>query len=136
MACTYVSGKDGTVYLEGAEVSHMRNFNVDSSVNIDAFATNATGGWNDRTPGVKDATGTLEWVLPVGFTSTPLDVGDCIQGQFHVDGTGNNYYSGKIVIESEGVPVDVTAGGAIVYSYGWGNAGVLTKNGGLVRSGS
>jgi hypothetical protein len=136
MACTYLSGKDGTVYLSGAEVAHMRNFNVDASVNIDAFNTNSTSGWNARVPGVKDATGTFEWVLPVGFTSTPLDVGDCVAGQFHVDGTGSNYWSGRIVIESEGVPVDVTAGGAIVFSYGWGSDGALTKNGGLVKSGS
>ena len=135
MACTnYLSGKDGTLSLGGVEIGHIRNFNVDTTANIDAFATTSTGGWTGATSGVLSAGGTFEFVGTTDMTSTPIDTGDCIAGVF-TPITGGTY-TGSIVISGEAMPVDVAAGGTVVWSYTYVNDGPFVKGGVIAKSGS
>ena len=135
MAClNYMSSNNGTMSINGDIVGYIKSFNVDTSVNMDQFATNTTGGWTAAVAGAKSASGTFSYAGNDDMTSTPVDVGDCVEGVFTV--TTGSTYTGSITISTEGVPVGIENGSHIVWEFGWVNDGPLVKTGNIVKSGS
>jgi len=132
----YLSGKNGTLKLGGNAVAHIRNWTIDDTSNNPTFATNATSCAKTRIAGVKDSTGTFEYVIDDGAGSVPLVSGSTATAQFHIDGTDSNYYECGIIIDSAGNGADINDGGEVVVTYNWGGTSVLQYNGLVTASGS
>lgn len=117
-----LSGKNGTLYLDGAESTPVSNWTIDISGNLKAYAANDTHGWKRRVSGVNDATGTF-LVRADDECNCPVTQGESYVAQLHVDDTLLNYYNLRIRIESIGVEDDIDDGEILNYTINWGGDG-------------
>lgn len=126
-----ISGKSGTVKVGATPTAlvDIAMWSMECKVVESAHASNSTSGWKTRCAGVKDATGKLKAWQNDG-AAVALVVGNTYAAQFHIDGSGANYYSGSILITGfDGYEVDMNDGKEVAANYSWGANGALTANG-------
>jgi hypothetical protein len=126
-----ISGKSGTVKFGSTPVvvPNVAQWTLEPKVVANAHASNSTSGWKTRSAGVKDATGKLK-IYQTDGSAPAVIIGETYDCQLHTDATGNNYYSGKIMIEGfGGMTVDMNEGKEVTYEYSFGASGPLAANG-------
>jgi len=123
-----ISGKEGTLYLGGTQVTPVRNWTVDEDGNLKEYAANDTDGWVRQVAGVFKASGTF-LVAADDECHCPVSKGSSYVAQFHFDGTVGNYYNGRIAIASIGVDDDINDGEIVNYAITWRSDGPMTEVG-------
>ncbi len=109
-----LSGKDGSVWIAGQRVAMVLWWELTKRASSKAYVANDTGGWRRRVAGVKDSAGRLELKFPAA-SSPPLEEGQQVMLQLHLDSSGQNYYELPALIERISSRVDIATGEAI----GW-----------------
>lgn len=124
-----ISGKAGTVKLGETAVADVAEWTIEASVVENSHASNSTAGWKTRSAGVKDASGTLKVYLSDGVP-TQLIIGEKYDIVFQTDGTGDNKYSGSVMITAMGgLTVDMNDGTELSVEYSWGANGAIVGAG-------
>jgi hypothetical protein len=128
-----LSGKSGTLKLAGAVVTPISNWKLELTSDNKAYAANDTAGARKRVAGLKDSAGTLECkVSDTGHC--PVERGEQVTAQFHVDGTANNYYEVPIIIDKISVDCDIQDGGIVAFVVAFSGDGAVTGHGILATS--
>jgi hypothetical protein len=133
MSMSVISGKDGTLHVGSGEVTPVTNWRLEKTSGNKAYAANDTGGARRRVAGVRDCRGSFE----VKATSTghmPVDEGDSVTLQLHVDDSGNNYYQVPAIIDQVRVDVDISQGEIVAYVIDFSGDGLLAAYGILAKS--
>ena len=128
-----LSGKDGTVLIDDVEVAQLTRWTLRRTSRNKAYTANDTGGAWKRTTGSKDATGRF-LVQVTDSGSAPVEEGDAVTLELHVDDTDENYYRVPAVIDSVGTEVDVDRGELVGYRVGFSGNGPITAFGVLAKS--
>jgi hypothetical protein len=126
-----ISGKSGVVKTGGTPTAlvDIAMWSIEVKAQENVHATNSTGGWKTRSIGVKNATGKIK-AMQNDDAAVGLVVGNTYAAQFHIDGSGSNYYSGSIVITGfDGYEVDMNDGKEVAATFSWGCNGAITANG-------
>lgn len=126
-----LSGKNGTLHLSGAEVTPVSNWRMRLQGNLKEYGANDTEGWTDQVGGIEKADGSF-LVRMDDASNCPVLTQDRYLVAFHVDGTGNNYYGGYIIIEDIEVEDDINEGEIEGYQITWKNSGPIVAYGILV----
>lgn len=130
-----ISGKDGTLYLDGSEITPVTNWTlVKLSENKD-YAANDTGGARKRVSGIKDCRGTFE-VKAADSQNVPCEEGDTATLKLHVDESGDNYYEVPAIIDQIEVDVDINRGEIVAYAIAFSGNGAIVPYGILDKSGT
>jgi len=123
------SGKDGTIWITGNEVSPIGNWKYRETSNNPAWADNTTAGVKTRVAGVKDSSGSFEFVLESTET-LPLDIGDTAILILDIDGTETNTITVPVIIDEIGeIECDINDGEKMMVPYTWSGTGAATKAG-------
>lgn len=130
------SGKNGTVkYGSGTSLLEVTKWSFEPKTNVPKYASNATGGFKTGVAGVRDSSGKVEIKVP-SDTGLPLQDGDSVTLQLHVDATGSNYFSVPAIISGMPVDCDVDGGEIVGATYNfegngaWTGYGILAQGGG------
>ena len=110
-----LSGKNGTLYLNAAQVTPVSNWKLAVTSNNLDYVANDTGGWKRRLPGPCDSSGSFQVKADDGGHA-PVAAGDQVTLDLHVDRTGSNYYTLAAIIAQIEVAVDISAGKLVVYA--------------------
>lgn len=120
------SGKYGTVKLtsvgEGSELEiyEILDWKFQPKSNIPKFASNRTGGWKSGVPGIRDSAGNFTIKIPKDDQGyPPLEDGDVVLLDLHVDQTGQNYIKVVAIIESGDIDVNINEGDAVGGTVSW-----------------
>lgn len=119
-----LSGKDGSVWVDGKRLALVLWWEWTQRVFHKAYATNDTGGVWGRLPGAHDCHGRMELKTPQDG-SLPVQEGQRVTVQLHVDATGQHYYEVPVLIERISRRVDIATGqilGCVVDFVGTGPA--------------
>ncbi|MGA2063800.1 MAG: hypothetical protein ABSG86_02475 [Thermoguttaceae bacterium] len=123
-----LSGKNGTLFLGATEITPVVNWKlVTSSYNPD-YAANDTGGWKQRAAGVRDASGSLE-IKACDDRNCPVEEGDAITLNLHLDNSGDNYYDVPAIIDKLSVDVDINRGEIVAYVVEFSGNGAIQRYG-------
>jgi len=128
-----LSGKDGTLYIDAAEITPVSNWKLAVTAGRRNYVANDTGGWKKRVSGAKDCNGSLEIKL-THSGKAPVESGDAVTLKLHVDATGGNYYRVEALIGRMGVVTDINGGEVVAHRVDfWGNGsvtpyGILSTN--------
>ena len=137
----FISGKDGTLFASDTEVTQLTHWRIEKSVRHKAYTANDTGGSRKRVAGARDCTGRFEIQLTESG-NVPVEEGDAVTLELHVDDSGNNYYEVPAVIDRVRAETDVSEGKTVAQSIDFsGNGpiaafGILAGTGGSSSSGS
>ena len=123
-----LSGKNGNLYLGGAQVAPVSNWRLAVSSNNPNYAANDTGGWKQRAAGVRDSSGSFE-VKVDDSGNCPVAEGDSAALELHIDASGNNYYAVAAIIDTIEVDVDISAGKIVAYIIDFSGNGPVTPHG-------
>lgn len=136
MPCnTQLNGAFGTAYASdcgednSGEVLGLLNWRITITAKVPEFTANDTSGWEQTSKGSRFTRGSLE-VRAHSTRHCPMQEGELYDCVFHLDATGNNYYSQTIRVEEIGeVLVDVDASNNITYPISFKGHGPLVRNG-------
>jgi hypothetical protein len=131
---TLISGKDGTLYASDVEVAQMTRWRIEKTVRHKAYTANDTGGARKRVAGARDCTGRFEIQLTESG-NVPVEEGDAVTLELHVDDSGNNYYEVPAVIDAIRAATDVSEGETVSLSIDFSGNGPITAYGILAGSG-
>lgn len=123
-----ISGKDGTLHLDGAEVAHVTDWKIQKISRNRAYTANDTGGATKRVAGVKDCSGRFE-IKATDSIKVPVEEGDAVTLTLHVDDSGANYYEVPAIIDAIRSDVDVSEGKTIAYLVAFSGNGQITAYG-------
>ena len=127
-----ISGKDGTLHVDGAEVTPVTNWRLDKTSGNKHYAANDTGGARRRVAGVRDSSGSFE--LKADDTgNVPVEEGDAVTLQLHVDGGGANYYEVPAIVDRLRVEVDISEGEIVAWLVEFSGNGAITPHGILAK---
>jgi len=130
-----LSGKDGTLYVDDAEVTPVSDWKLSVTSDNPDYVANDTGGWKKRIDGVKDSRGSFEAKVDSGG-NCPVEEGDAVTVELHVDATGNNYYKVPAMVDRIEVEVDINRGRIVAFVVDFSGNGAITPYGILAKSGS
>lgn len=122
------SGKNGTLYIDAAEVTPISNWTLSVTSDNKSYAANDSGGWKRRVAGVRDCRGTFQCMLD-DAGNVPCHEGDAITLQLHVDASGNNYYTVPAVVDKIDVECDIQEGEVLALHIEFSGAGAVTRSG-------
>ncbi|MHC4406023.1 MAG: hypothetical protein ACYTG0_40820 [Planctomycetota bacterium] len=128
-----LSGKDGTLHLDGAEVTPVTNWRIEKISRNKAYTANDTGGAAKRVAGVKDCSGRFE-IKVTDSAGVAVEEGDTPTLELHVDGSGANYYEVPAVVDRIRADVDVSNGTVIGYVIHFSGNGPVTNHGILQKT--
>lgn len=121
-----LSGTGGTVKIGSSTLAEITAWSLDTNVNITAFGSNSSAGFQKRVAGTKGGTGTLAGKLD---TADPirgdLKEGDSVTLLLHINATA--HFIVPAVIESVSISVDVDTGEAIGWTATFGTNGAWTE---------
>ena len=108
--------------------AHSSDWKLTTTSHNPEYAANDTGGWKQRVPGVQDCAGRFQ-VKATDDRHCPVNEGDAVALQLHVDATGDNYYDVPAIIEKIVVDVNISKGEIIAYLIDFAGSGPLVKYG-------
>jgi hypothetical protein len=123
-----ISGKNGTIYLNGGEITPVVNWKLTATSNNPEYAANDTGGWKKRAAGLRDASGSLE-LKASDERHCPLEEGDAATLALHLDRTGSNYFEVPAIIDKISVQVDIQKGEIVAYLVDFSGNGPIVRHG-------
>ena len=130
------SGKYGNVKTVAtgqgspATIYEVTGWKIDPKIEAPKHCSNLTQGIKVPIAGAMQWGGTIDVMLQANGAA-PLVQGDFYDVQLHVDNTGNNYYSGTILITGAPLDCDINGGKEVSIGYTYEGASVLTANGNL-----
>ena len=127
------SGKDGTLFLTAVETTGITNWKLDKTSDNKAYHANDSGGAKSRVAGVRDSTGSFEQKAN-DAGNIPVDEGDIVDVELHVDDSTLNYFSGSVIIDKIAVDTDIDDGEILSYIVDFSGNGLLTGNGILAQA--
>lgn len=128
-----LSGKDGTVRREGAELLRVADWRIEKTSANKSYVANDTGGVRRRMPGVKDCSGRME-IKAISEGPAPLAEGEILAMELHVDASGENYYSLSAIVDAVRLEVDISQGTPVAYVVTFSGNGPLEPHGILSTS--
>ena len=128
-----ISGKDGTLHLDGGEVTPVTNWRLEKISGNKDYAANDTGGSKKRVAGVKDCSGSFE-IKATDTGNVPVDEGDTVTLDLHIDDTGNNYYEVPAIVDRVAVDVDINEGEIVAYAVDFSGNGTITPHGVVAKA--
>lgn len=123
-----LSGKNGRIKVGGTTYDHITGWSWSRETALHAYGSNSTAGHKRKVAGMKDNSGSFTGMIHDGG-AIPIDEGDAVTLQLHVDETGNNFYSVPAIVESIEVEVDINDGAPVGYTANFQGDGAYTKNG-------
>ena len=123
-----ISGKDGTLLVDGSEALGLTQWLLRKTSANKAYTANDTGGARKRVAGVKDCSGRCR-IKAARDRSLPLDEGDAVTLQLHVDDSGENYYEVPAVVDAVRLAADVSRGKIVTYVCEFSGNGPVTAYG-------
>jgi hypothetical protein len=102
---TPFSGKNGKVRIVNTDVADVLKWTWNQTSNNPSYASNSTAGHKKRVLGVKDGTGTIEF-LRDSAAAQIINVGESVTLLLYEDGTKNHSVPAVIDSLSEAVDVD------------------------------
>jgi hypothetical protein len=123
-----LSGKNGTLYLNGSEITPVVNWKLTAQSSNPEYAANDTGGWKKRVAGVRDASGSLE-IKASDDRHCPIEEGDAPLLALHLDRSGSNYYQVPAIVDKISVQVDIQKGEIVAYLVDFSGNGPLVRHG-------
>lgn len=129
-----LSGKNGTLYLLGNEITPTSNWSVSISGNLKAYGANNTGGWKRRVAGTFDWTGAFEVKVDdtSGTAACPVIRGGIYDALFYVNAPTSpnpSYYAGQIMIATIDVDDDIDDGEILAFAVTWEGHGAMEEYG-------
>lgn len=116
-----ISGKDGSVTFNSAEVLQVTGWTLTHTSHNSAWASSSTGGYKQRVAGVKDWSG--GFTAKYDATIVPT-VGQAAALVLDLDGSDSA--TGNAIIDSVQLVVDINTGEAVGYSLTFSGNGPLT----------
>lgn len=107
-----ISGKDGNVTVDGAQVCPVTNWTLSRVSANDSYNANNTGGKKARVAGVKDSSGTFE----VKDSDPPVDEGDEIT---LVLNNGSTDFTEEAIVDEITTEDDITDGTIVTWTVTW-----------------
>ena len=123
-----LSGKNGTLHLNGAQVAPVSNWRLAVTSNNPNYAANDTGGWKQRAAGVRDSSGSFE-VKVDGGGHCPVAEGDSAALELHIDAPATTTTPSAAIIDKIEVNVDISAGKIVAYLIDFSGNGPVTPHG-------
>lgn len=126
-----ISSTGGMVKIGGgaAEIPHVRNWKINKTCEINAYASTSTGGWKGKVAGPKDWSGSIT-VYVDETAGSQLDdlcpMGSVQAAQFYL-GDGSLKHTGSIFIESIEVEVSPEDGKPIGATINFQGHSTLTE---------
>lgn len=135
------NGCSGTVFTGESpeEFLGVKKWAFSKTAKNSDYADNTTGCATKTNVGATTTAGTIDFNLQDGVNKgkPPLEVKSEYEVEFHIDDTGDNYYSGTIIIlELNDYAVDIENQELVSSSYSWKSQGDLLGNGTLASAGS
>jgi len=129
-----LSGKRGTLYLDGNEITPVNNWKISISANLKPYAANDTRGCKKRVSGVFDATGTFKALISdtEGDTCCPVEKGGEYDALFYINAITDpvpSYYSIPIKIATIDVDDDIDDGEILAFDVTWEGNGPMEEFG-------
>ncbi len=112
------------------QVNEVTGWKVEPKIDAPKHASNLTFGMKVPIVGTFEWGGTID-VMPQAGSLFPFQDGDFVDVQLHIDNTGNNYYSGTVLITDAPLDCDINGGKEISISYKFEGATALVRNGTL-----
>jgi len=125
---TFVSGKDGTLFVNDLEVIPITNWTIECTSAGKSYTANDTGGFKRRVVGVKDSRGSFELKLCSG-EDLPVCEGSSVTLELHTDDSGNNFYSLTAIVEKMSLEVDIDRGTVVTCVINFVGNGPITAHG-------
>lgn len=123
-----ISGKDGTLKLGDTQVTRVTHWKIEKTSGGKAYTANDTGGARKRVPGVKDCSGRFE-IKAGDSDAVPVEEGDAVTLQLHVDDSGANYYDVPAIVEAIRAEVDISEGKTVAHVVAFSGNGPITPHG-------
>jgi hypothetical protein len=128
-----LSGKTGTLKLAGKTITPITDWKMVWISEGRVYAANDTGGAVRRLPGLDDCSGTFDCRVSEGG-HCPVARGDSVLAQFHVDGSGQNYYEVRIAIGSIALHCDIAKGGPLNFAMEFQGDGPVSAHGVVAKA--
>ncbi len=113
-----------------AQVNEVTRWKINPKIDAPKHCSNLTQGMKVPIVGAFEWSGTID-VMPQAGSPFPFQDGDFVDVQLHVDNTGNNYFSGTVLITSAPLDCDINGGKEVSIGYSYEGASALTRNGNL-----
>ena len=115
------------------QVNEVTGWKVEPKIDAPKHASNLTFGMKVPIVGTFEWGGTID-VMPQAGSPFPFQDGDFVDVQLHIDNTGNNYYSGTVLITDAPLDCDINGGKEILISYKFEGATVRCETARSPRS--
>jgi hypothetical protein len=123
-----ISGKDGTLKLGDTEVTRVTHWRIEKTSGGKAYTANDTGGAKKRVAGVKDCSGRFE-IKAGDSAAVPVDEGDTVTVELHVDDSGANYYEVPAIVGTIRAEVDISEGKTVTHVVHFAGNGPIIAHG-------
>ena len=130
---SFISGKDGTLKLDDTEVTQVTNWRLDKASHNKSYTANDTGAARKRVPGAKDCAGRFE-IKATGFRHLPVEEGDAMVLELHVDDSGENYYEVPAIVDVIKADVDISEGKTVAHVVTFSGNGPIVAHGILQKA--
>ena len=100
-----ITGINGKVYVDDAEVADVRSFSVPRENDVKTYASSSTSGYEKTAAGNTRWTFVMSLYLPDGSLSLDFDVGDLVTVKGYT--TTGKYFEGDVRISSIEPDVDI-----------------------------
>jgi hypothetical protein len=125
---SFISGKDGTLRLGNNEVTQVTHWTIEKASRNKAYTANDTGAAKGRVPGAKDCSGRFE-IKATDSGRLPVEEGDRVVLELHVDGSGENYYEVPAIVDVIRAEVDISEGKTVAHVVTFSGNGPIIAHG-------
>lgn len=120
-----ITGKDGTVTADGADVAHVRQFSITETCESKPYTSSSNPGVTARLAGNTDWNGSLSVWADGGSLAAPFGVGDTVALELTAD-TGK-HCTGDALITEITAEVDVAGAEIVGWQASFEGDGALTR---------
>jgi hypothetical protein len=121
-----ISGRNGDVLIGSTSVAEIMKWNFNPKSNNPAYASNKTGGYKQRVPGIKDGSGSLDFKLdPVNTIWATMDVGQEMTLNLLIVGTQK--YVVPSIVDDLKLSVEIDTGEVVGGTIGFSTNGAWTN---------
>ncbi len=113
-----------------AQVNEVTRWKINPKIDAPKHCSNLTQGMKVPIVGAFAWSGTIDVMLQAGQPA-PFQDGDFVDVQLHVDNTGDNYFSGTVLITGAPLDLDINGGKEVSVAYAFEGASALVRNGTL-----
>jgi hypothetical protein len=128
-----LSGRAGTLKLAGAVVTPIGAWKLTLTAEYKSYVANDTFGAVVRLPSAEDCSGSFD-CKATEAGRCPVQRGQRVVAQFHVDGSAANYYETAIVVGRVAVACDILTGEVVSFDVEFLGSGPVSAHGVLAAN--